>query len=282
MPDDPQTPVPAVPPAADPAVPLAPASGNGADTPTAAAPTAEEAIQPDTPSKPAKPPKTPAETLVRGSKGNDLPTGVSPDEVLAALGTKRGVETLFRSSYGVNMDLTALADSKANIMISINGLIISILIAQIASKVDANPWLLAPTVIFLVGCLGSIIFAILAARPRIQTRVVTLEEARRTRINILFFGNFAHMSQDDFITVMKERLSDPKDLYEMMMADVYGVGSVLQAKYRLLRASYGTFLLALVLGVISFIVVFGYAATTQSGPTYVPPATDEPSSGLLP
>ena len=57
------------------------------------------------------------------------------------------------------MDLTSLADAKANIMISINGLMISILIAQIASKVDANPWLYVPTSAFILGCLVSLIFA---------------------------------------------------------------------------------------------------------------------------
>ena len=74
--------------------------------------------------------KTPDMTAVAPSDG-----AVSPaDQALADLGTKRGIETLFRSSYRVNMDLSALADAKANIMISINGLIVSIMIASIAAS----------------------------------------------------------------------------------------------------------------------------------------------------
>ncbi len=229
----------------------------------------------------------PADTLPpEEPKGRDgaATTTVDPDEVLRAHGTKRGVETLFRTSYAVNMDLTALADSKANIMISINGLMISILISQIASKVDANPWLYLPTAVFVVGCLVSLIFAILSARPRVQTRAVTLEEVRRNKTNILFFGNFAHLTPGEFATAMKERVTNPVDLYSMMMEDVYGVGSVLQRKYRLLNASYLAFMVALVIGVTSFVGVFWYASSLDSRTVfYTPaPATAAPAAPVVP
>ena len=65
-------------------------------------------------------------------------------------GTNRGVETMFRSAYRVQMELTSLADNKANMMTSINGIIISIIIAAVAPKLDANPWLLVPTMSILL------------------------------------------------------------------------------------------------------------------------------------
>ena len=207
-------------------------------------------------------------------KNKDVEPEVDPDDpdsLFRGMGSRRGVETLFKTSYRVNMDLTALADAKANIMISINGIMVSILIASIAPKVDANPWLLVPTSVFLVGCLVSLIFAVLSARPRIQSHVVSLEESRRHHTNLLFFGNFAHLTQPDFLLAMKERMMDPVALYEMMLADIYGVGSVLQRKYALLRASYGAFIVALVLGVAGFIAVFVYAAFFESGPSVVYP-----------
>jgi len=188
------------------------------------------------------------------------------DQALAELGTKRGIETLFRTNYRVNMDLTSLADAKANIMISINGLIVSILIASIAPGIDANPWLLYPASLFLLGCLVSLIYAVLAARPRVQSHVVTKESALKNRTNVLFFGNFHHLSQDDYVDVMKEVVQDPTQIYEMMIKDIYGVGSVLQRKYEMIRRSYTVFLGALVVGVIGFIGAFAYAATQESGP----------------
>jgi len=112
-----------------------------------------------------------------------------------ALGTNRGIETMFRSAYRVQMGLTALADNKANMMISINGIIISIIIASVAPKLDSNPWLLIPTTLFLLGTLVSIIFAILAARPRVVSTPIDLNDLRHSKGNILFFGNFSQLQE---------------------------------------------------------------------------------------
>jgi len=172
------------------------------------------------------------------------------------LGTNRGVETLFRSAYRVQMDLTGLADNKANMMISINGLIISIIIAAVAPKLDANPWLLIPTTVFLLGTLVSIVYAIVAARPRVSSVPITLEDLEHSNGNILFFGDFANLSQDDFTAGMIDLIQDKTVVYETMIRNLYGLGSVLKKKFALLKVAYTAFMIALVLGVTSFIGVF--------------------------
>jgi hypothetical protein len=82
-------------------------------------------------------------------------------------GSNRGVETMFRTSYRTHLDLSSLADNKANIMISINGIIISILLASIYPRITENRWLLLPTAVLLLGCLLSLVYAVLSARPRV-------------------------------------------------------------------------------------------------------------------
>ena len=180
-----------------------------------------------------------------------------------ALGTNRGIETMFRSAYRVQMDLTGLADNKANMMISINGIIISIIIASVAPKLDANPWLLIPTTIFLVGNLVSIIYAILAARPRVSSQPISLEDLRHSEGNILFFGNFANMSEAEFMEGMVEMVGDNSIIYESMIRNIYGLGSVLKKKFALLHVAYNTFMAALILGVSSFIGVFVWIGQTS-------------------
>ena len=175
------------------------------------------------------------------------------------------------------MDLSSLADAKANIMISINGLIVSIMIASIAPGIEKNPWLLIPTSLFLLGCLISLVFAVLAARPRVQSTVVTPEEVITKRKNLLFFGNFSHMNESQFVDTLKEVVMDSTRTYEMMMKDIYGVGSVLQKKYEMLQRSYSAFLVALVVGVIGFIIVFTYAALFDPSGTAL--TTAPPSGG---
>jgi hypothetical protein len=173
-----------------------------------------------------------------------------------ALGTNRGIETMFRSAYRTQLALTGLADNKANMMISINGIIISIIIASVAPKLDANPWLLIPTTLFLLGTLTSIIFAILAARPRVGSALIDLEDLRNSKGNILFFGNFCNLEENEFLKGMTSLMQDKTVLYESMIRDIYGLGSVLHKKFALLQVAYTTFMIALILGVTSFISVF--------------------------
>lgn len=171
-------------------------------------------------------------------------------------GTARGIETMFRSAYRVQMDLTGLADNKANMMISINSIIISIILAAVAPKLDANPWLLLPTLVLLIGNLVSIIYAIQAARPRIFHQVINLQDLHHSKGNLLFFGNFADLKEDDFARAMGELMEDKPLLYDTMIRNIYGLGSVLNRKFNLLQIAYTSFMVALILGVCSFIGVF--------------------------
>lgn len=177
------------------------------------------------------------------------------------LGSDRGVETMFRTSYRTHLDLSALADTKANIMISINGIVISIILASISPKIDANPWLVIPTSVLLVGCMASLIYAILSARPRVSSSVVHLEDIRQNRSNILFFGNFVSLSEDDYVTGMTELLQNTDQLYLNMIRDIYSLGAVLTKKFRLLRTSYTIFMWALILGVGLYLLVFAGVVT---------------------
>lgn len=171
-------------------------------------------------------------------------------------GSARGIETLFRSAYRVQMDLTGLADNKANMMISINGIIISIIIAAVAPKLDSNPWLLIPATVILAGTLVSIIFAIIAARPRVSSTHIALGDLENSKGNILFFGDFATLTPDEFTGGMMDLISDKGVVYETMIHNLYGLGSVLRKKFALLQAAYTAFMIALILGVTSFIGVF--------------------------
>ncbi|MFC1690129.1 Pycsar system effector family protein [Pseudomonadota bacterium] len=194
--------------------------------------------------------------------GAEAELKLAADAYKKGLGSTRGVETLFRSAYRVQMDLTGLADNKANMMISINGIIISIIIASVAPKLDANPWLLIPSTVFLVGTLTSIIFAILAARPRVSTIPISLQDLKHSKGNILFFGDFANLTQDDFTDGMIELMQDRNVIYETMIRNLYGLGSVLRKKFALLKIAYNAFMAALILGVSSFLGVFVWILKT--------------------
>jgi len=189
--------------------------------------------------------------------------GESADTRPVLVKKPRAIETMFRSAYRVQMDLTSLADNKANMMISINGIIISIIIAAVAPKLDSNPWLLVPAAVFLTGTLVSIVYAILAARPRVSTAPITLQDLAHSEGNILFFGDFANLAKDDFLEGMRELLGDQEAIYDEMILNIYGLGLVLRKKFALLQVAYTAFMLALILGVSSFIAMFVWVLQTM-------------------
>ena len=200
----------------------------------------------------------------RMDAGSDAPPdGEQPDKSekkLKVPGTERGIETMFRSAYRVQMDLTALADNKANMMISINGIIMSIIVASIAPKLDANPWLLIPTAVLLIGSMISTIYAIQAARPRVSHKPISLRDLRNSEGNLLFFGNFANLSENEFALGMEELMKDRSFVYDTMIRNIYGIGSVLNRKFVLLQVAYTAFMLALLLGMSAFMAVFIWVA----------------------
>jgi hypothetical protein len=184
-------------------------------------------------------------------------------------GAGRGIETMFRTSYRTHIDMSGLADAKANIMITINGLIMSILLGAVAPGIDTNRYLLLPTSFLLISCLASMIFAILAARPRVSKNLITLDQVRSSAANILFFGNFVSLSERDYIQGMNELLQDPDRLYTNMIKDIYSLGSVLERKFRLLRWAYTIFMFGLIAGVVVFIVSFILVTPTPPQPVIV-------------
>jgi len=186
----------------------------------------------------------------------DADEGKKKKDKKKKLGSSRGVETMFRTSYRVHMDLSSLADTKANIMISINGLIISITIASISPKIDANPWLLLPTSILLIACLISMVNAVLAARPRVNTSIIDLDSFKRKKGNLLFFGHYTSLDEDEFVDGMTDLMENQEAIYYNMIRDIYGIGSVLDKKFKLLQRAYTSFMWGLSLGIAGFIAVY--------------------------
>ncbi len=175
---------------------------------------------------------------------------------------ERGIETMFRTTSKNHVDFSSMADSKANILISVNSILITIIVGVLMRKLDSNPHLIAPTLILLTVCLTSIVFAILSTRPNVTSGRFSKEDIQQKRANLLFFGNFHKMDLKDFEWGMTEMLNDSEYLYGSMIKDIYFLGVVLGRKYRYLRTAYTIFMFGLIIASIAFII----ATLTYNGP----------------
>jgi hypothetical protein len=153
-----------------------------------------------------------------------------------------------------------MADTKANIMISINTIILSIIVGVLFRKIGEYPGLLIPALMLTITCLITIVLAILATRPSISSGKFTHEDIQQKKTNLLFFGNFHQMELKDYEWGMREMMKDYEYLYGSMIKDIYYLGKVLAKKYRLLRLSYTVFMFGFVSSIIGFIIamMFNY------------------------
>jgi hypothetical protein len=179
------------------------------------------------------------------------------------LGSSRGIETMFRTTLQSHNDLVGLADNKASMMISVNGIIISILLASLSPTLGETGWTLIPTVTLLLGCASSLIFAVLAARPRVTRNTMTLDDVRTGRANLLFFGNFLGMPMEDYLEGMRLLMQNPEGAYMTMVRNLYSLGHILEKKFRLLWLAYTTFLLGIGLAVGFSMVIFVHWLVTR-------------------
>jgi len=170
----------------------------------------------------------------------------------------RGIETMFRLTSKNHLDLSAMADNKANIMISINSIILSIVVSVLVRKLEEYPHFIIPTIVLTVVCLITIVLAILATRPNVSKGIFTKDDIMNKKTNLLFFGNFHAMSLEEYEWGMKELMKDSDYLYGSLIKDIYYLGAVLGQKYRLLRATYTCFMFGFVVAVISFILAEVY------------------------
>ncbi len=170
--------------------------------------------------------------------------------------TDRGIETMFRTTSRNHIQLSAIADNKANIMLSINAIIISIVLSALLPRFGTGSVLIIPTIILLCVCVLTIVFATMSTVPKVTQGTFTKEDIQKKRANLLFFGNFHSMDLDEFQWGMNKVMEDRDFLYGSMIRDLYFLGKVLNRKYRYLRISYWVFMMGMIASVLAFIAAF--------------------------
>ncbi|MCD1118742.1 Pycsar system effector family protein [Chryseobacterium turcicum] len=170
----------------------------------------------------------------------------------------RSVDTLFRVTLNNHTRLSDIADSKANILLSVNAIIISVCLSVLVPKLDTpkNAHLVIPTFFLLISSVLTIIFAILSTKPNVTKTVFTNQDIKDRKVNLLFFGNFQQMEFDHYLTSMHDLIKDRDYIYDSMVRDLYFLGKVLDRKYKLLSITYQIFMAGIIISVLSFAYAF--------------------------
>ncbi|WP_026461565.1 Pycsar system effector family protein [Adhaeribacter aquaticus] len=167
---------------------------------------------------------------------------------------ERGVETMFRITAANHMHLSDMADNKAHILLTINSVIVSVIVSFLFRKISDEPHFLIPAILFLITSLVTLVAAILVTMPSVQGGTITLEDIKRKKGNLLFFGNFYNMRFEDYEFGINVMMEDKDYLYGSMIRDNFNLGLVLEKKYKKLRFAYAFFMFGFVISVISFMI----------------------------
>lgn len=192
----------------------------------------------------------------------------------------KSIETMFRNAYRAQLDMIALAATKANIMISLNGVIVSILMVTGGFIYANQPAFLLPAILFLITSAISIYFALSAASPspapaharvfccfrdmlKRKARItdlkdyVKLPEKRfnKKTSNILIFEDFALLPKDVYLKEMAKLVENPEKTYEKMSDQLYWLGTMADKKFASLRYSYSVFRWGLILSILVFLSI---------------------------
>ena len=152
---------------------------------------------------------------------------------------------LVRTAVQANLALSQMADQKASILMGATFVVFTIAIGQ-ASRGEFSPSL----IILAFFAFLSAFCAVFAVLPS-----VTGGKGPTGSANILFFGVFTHMSEDEFAHTVLTRLGSDETVFRTMLRDIYQNGQVLQRKkYRYLGLAYRLFLIGLTVTFIAFVL----------------------------
>lgn len=171
---------------------------------------------------------------------------------------ERGVETIFRVTLRNHITLSNIADTKANILLSVNAVIVSLLLSILLPKLDnlSTQYLIVPTIVFVIFTIATIILSVFATRPNVTEGKFSKKDVKDKKVNLLFFANFHKMSLPEFEWAMGELMKDKAYLYSSMTKDLYFLGQVLHRKHKILRITYMVFIVGIIVSVLAFGIAF--------------------------
>ncbi len=158
---------------------------------------------------------------------------------------------LMRAAQFHLVQLSTMADMKANMLLTMSSVVISLTLPQLFK--NAHQW---PLLILVGSCLLTICLAAYAVMPKLPPPSSEAPDVTSPGFNPLFFGDFTRLTQAHFEATMAEIMSDPSRTYAAQVRELYLLGTFLaRKKYRFLRWGYVSFITGLFASCIGFAIV---------------------------
>ena len=193
----------------------------------------------------------------RKRSGRDRRKGTIPKK------TSRTVETLFRNALRSNLELTSLADTKASILISVNGFILTVIITASGFQISDENMVYVFSAIILTA-LFSITFAVMAIRPRFKDQLLH-KKYHQDYCSVLYFQDMANLSPAEYVENVVKVISSQELTHTHIIKHLHILGKEIQLKYLWLRRAYTVFAIGLVISAITAIAALHSIDTSDTG-----------------
>ncbi len=157
---------------------------------------------------------------------------------------------MLRTTQQHQVQLSAIADQKANIIIASNCILLSLTLSRIESVYQY--WGIWTLVGMSVLC---IITSVIVIAPLSLKQMPT--DTKSPNFNPLFFMHFTTLSQNEFQSEIKSIMQSSELIQDTMVKDIYQIGKVLATrKYPFLKLSSAIFILGLLTSLLLLIIQF--------------------------
>jgi len=156
----------------------------------------------------------------------------------AAVPERNTGDVLLRTTQQHHVQLSVMADTKANILITVSSIILTLILGKMS-----DPSLRAAMVTLAAFIFTALLLAVITVLPKYRPIRIAPGAPLPPNFNLLFFGHFSELPKERFLLQVAEEMKVDGSVYEAMARDIYGMGYYLaHYKYRFLRLSYLFFL----------------------------------------
>lgn len=173
-------------------------------------------------------------------------------------GFSKNTISVLRTKLRNNIELTTLADGKANVLLSLNALMLTFIVPFMVPYMDQikEQYLYIPLVILITTCLATVYISVIVLRPgKFGGQGVQIQD--RSQVSPFFFGNFGLMSKGEYLEYSNEVLNDDKLVNKFVSNDFYHIGMRLAEKMKLIRTAFNVFIVGLIIStILTLLLIF--------------------------
>jgi len=166
--------------------------------------------------------------------------------------TAAHLDHMIRQTRAHHVQLSSMADMKANMMLTVAAILIPLSIRFLDDP------RLQPAALTMIGfCILTVLLAAYAAMPKVLSKKGPNKtiDPEDPSFNLLFFGSFTKMNYYDFQNAMEKVMNDHGEVYEKQIKEIYLMGQYLaREKYRFVRLAYISFITGMVISSVLYVV----------------------------